>query len=238
MHRTQDASRKHPQPPLGQRVGTALKQLGSDIFYALCQLTSAVVFRMCFRIRVHGLQYCPKSGPLLVVSNHISEWDPVFLGCLLPWQVHWLAKIQLFNLWHGRMHGFFRMMHCVPVDRDKADLAAIKQVVRLLKDSRPVVIFCEGGVRRDERSLLGDTPELKGGAAAIAKMAKCPILPVLINGTFAAYKKRNWLGRRRLLEMVVGPVFELDDHDRERATESIMAHLLALKPQLVQQRPA
>ena len=182
------------------------------------------------------MEHCPAEGPLLVACNHLSEWDPPFLGCYLPWQVHWMAKVELFELMGGRMNGFFRMLHCVAVDRSKSDLAAIKHVVHLLKGSRPIVVFAEGGVRRDEGSILGAKPVLKEGAGILAVLSGAPVLPVVLNGTFGAYSWRKWLsGRRHILEIVVGPVFQVSSRDRGEATKEILEHMVALKPQLAQQ---
>lgn len=215
-----------------------IRQYLSDIVYGFFRALLIVLFRGFFWVKLSGSAHCPKSGgPLLVVSNHVSEWDPPFLGSFLPWQVNWLAKVELFELLGGWMNRFFRMLHCVPVDREKADLSAIKEVVRLLRGKRPVVVFAEGGVRMDESSLLGSSPMLKEGAASMALLSDCPILPVLLNGTISLYDRRKWFFRRRTLEIVIGPVFELKTKDRVEATQTILHHLLALKPQLEQQTP-
>ncbi len=205
----------------------------SDLFYAFCRVSLWGVFHLLFRVRVVGVENCPREGgPLLVVSNHLSEWDPPFLGTFVPWQVHWLAKVELFELAGGRMNGFFRTLHCVPVDREKTDFSAVKEVVRLLRGRRPVVIFAEGGTRTDETSLLGSAPELKEGAASMAILAGCPVLPVLLNGTFALYDWRNWL-RRPVLELVIGPAYRPASRDRAEATAEMMRRLLELKPRLL-----
>ncbi len=220
---------------LNTRFMPKFRQCLSDLFYQFCKTVLRWSFRLCFRVRVSGLEHCPKTGPLLVVCNHISEWDPPFFGSSLPWQVNWMAKTELFQLWGGRMQGFFRLLHCIPVDREKADPSTVKQTVKLLKGKRPVVIFAEGGVRTDETSLLGKTPQLKEGAAAMAILSGAPILPVLLNGTIQAYKGRNWLFRGQTLEVVIGPVFRLETRNRAEATDVILHRLLELKPMLKRQ---
>lgn len=206
--------------------------------YWLFQRILYVMFRLFFRVRVTGVQNCPREGPLLVVCNHLSEWDPPFLGTFVPWQVHWVAKVELFRWFGGWFDGFLRMLHCVPVNREKADLAAVKTVVKLLKGKRPVWVFAEGGIRTDEGSALGAKPELKEGAAIMATISGAPILPILVNGTAAIYHRKNWrLFHKRTLEVAIGPVFQPQGRDREVVTRQILAHMLALKPQLEQQTP-
>jgi 1-acyl-sn-glycerol-3-phosphate acyltransferase len=217
--------------------GAKLRQFLSDVVYGLFRFLLQVIFHCCFRVRVVGLENCPPKGPLLVVCNHISDWDPPFLGSVLPWQVYWLAKVELFDLVSGRMNPFFRTLHCIPVNREKADLSAVKQIVKLLKGSRPVVVFAEGGIRHEETSLLGVTPELKEGAATMALLSGAPILPVLLTGTRSLYKGKSWRTfRRHELEVVIGPVFQLTHRDRAEATEEIKQKMLALKPLLKKQQ--
>jgi 1-acyl-sn-glycerol-3-phosphate acyltransferase len=214
-----------------------LRQCLSDLVYAFFKFSLNIIFRLRFKVRVLGRENLPSHGPLLVAANHLSEWDPPFLGSFLPWQVHWVAKVELFELLNGKMNFFFRMLHCIPVDREKADLAAIRQVVKVLKEPRPVLVFAEGGVRTDDTSLLGTRPELKEGAAMMALLSKTKILPILINGTVSLYDWRTWFSfRRQLLEVVIGPVFELSDKDRAKATQEILANLLRLKPLLKQKQ--
>lgn len=215
-----------------------LRQFLSDMVYGFFQQTLRwIIFPSCFRVRVVGLEHCPSQGPLLVVCNHVSDWDPPFLGSALPWQVHWLAKVELFELLNGKMNSFFRTLHCIPVDREKADLSAVKQIVKLLKETRPVVVFAEGGIRQDETSLLGSHPELKEGAATMALLADAPLLPALLTGTKSLYQGRKWLTfRRHELELVIGPVFRLSSRDRSQATEEIKQKMLALKSSLNKQQ--
>jgi 1-acyl-sn-glycerol-3-phosphate acyltransferase len=204
-----------------------------DAVYFVFRAILIATFRALFRVRVTGRDRCPRRGPLLVVSNHLSEWDPPFLGSFLPWQVHWLAKVELFELLGGRMDGFFRTLHCVPVDREKADFSAVKEIARLLRGPRPVVVFAEGGTRTDETSLLGAAPALKEGAASMALLGGSPpILPCLLTGTLALHDWRNWLLRRPLLEIVIGEPFTLETRDRAQATRQVLERLLALKPLL------
>ncbi len=205
--------------------------------YGIFKFILQVILPIFFRMRVVGQEHCPREGgPLVVISNHLGEWDPPILGSHLPWQVHWLAKVELFELLGGWMNGFMRMLHCVPLERDKADLSAIKTCVRLARGQRPLLVFAEGGVRLDETSILGSMPQLKEGAAIIAIAAGCPVLPVVLNGTRAAFQWKNWLLLRRpMIEIVIGPVFQIEGRDRQRATEQMLARLLELKTQLKQQ---
>src|SRR3989338_7833501 len=92
--------------------GRKIRQYLSDIVYGFFRALLIILFRVFFRVKLSGSTHCPKNGgPLLIVSNHLSEWDPPFLGSFLPWQVNWLAKVELFELLGGWMNVFFRTLH-------------------------------------------------------------------------------------------------------------------------------
>ena len=72
----------------------------------------------------------------------------------------------------------------------------------------------------------------------MAIMSHAPILPILLNGTVATYHLKNWhLFKKRTLEIVIGPVFQIEGRDRDEVTRQILTKLLELKPKLEQQTP-
>ncbi|MDD2709385.1 MAG: lysophospholipid acyltransferase family protein [Verrucomicrobiae bacterium] len=211
----------------------------SRAFYAVSRIFSFVVLRTFFRVRVVGRENCPPGGgPLIIACNHLSEWDPPLLGTSVPWQLTWVAKVELFELLDGRANLFFDLLHCISLDREKVDLSTMRHAVQSARQQRPLVVFAEGGIKHDETSVLGSTPQIKEGAATIALMAKCPILPAVLNGTMAAYDWRNWVFLRRpLMELVIGRPFTPSSRDRAAATGEILGRMVELRGQLQTKSP-
>jgi 1-acyl-sn-glycerol-3-phosphate acyltransferase len=88
------------------------------------------------------------------------------------------------------------------------------------------VIFPEGGVRLGEDSAVHGSGMFKEGAAALARIAQAPVLPVLLAGTRAPYDWRNWFFRRPVISIHFGEPFHLDKHaPREQATELLRRHM-------------
>ena len=48
------------------------------------------------RLEVHGAENIPKTGPLVIASNHLSLLDPPVIGVAAPRKVHFMAKRELF----------------------------------------------------------------------------------------------------------------------------------------------
>ena len=124
--------------------------------------------------KVLGKEAVPPRGPLLVVSNHLSNVDPPLLGASLPRRLYFLAKRGMFK---GPVAPFLRAYGAFPLDRDGHDVAALRWSLRLLQEEQVLVLFPEG-----TRSPKGLGPALPG-IAMLAVRSQAPILPVAITGT-------------------------------------------------------
>lgn len=197
-----------------------LRQTAFWFFYGVAKGLLAPLLRLAFRMQLHGRTDVPRTGGLLVVCNHISVCDPPFVGAFIPRPVYWLAMEELFK------HRFFgplaRCLRCIPVNRQKGDSSAVREAVRRLRAGDCVVIFPEGGVREGENSALHGNGEFKEGAAAIARLAHVPVLPVVVAGTRAAYDWRNWFFRRPPITIRFGGTFLLPEHaSRQQASDTL-----------------
>jgi len=136
-----------------------------------------------FRPQAEGARHIPESGPVLLVANHQSFSDSIFMPLLTPRPVKFLAKAEYFTGggFKGRLSaGFFKGVGSVPIDRAgaKAADAALKTALRLLEQGQIVGLYPEGTRSPDGRLYKGRT-----GAARIALTAGCPVLPCAISGT-------------------------------------------------------
>ena len=60
--------------------------------YNVVKLIASVVFRLVYRIEVHGKENITKEGRLVLCSNHINNLDPILISIVFPRQVCWMAK--------------------------------------------------------------------------------------------------------------------------------------------------
>lgn len=134
------------------------------------------MIRPFISLTVHGLERVPKTGSFLVVCNHLHNADPILLEMALPRSVHLMAKQELFRNpilgWLVRRTGAF------PVNRGRADRAALRHAEALLGSGIPVGMFPEG-TRSKSWTLQAAYP----GAGLIALRSGAPILPAAIFGT-------------------------------------------------------
>jgi 1-acyl-sn-glycerol-3-phosphate acyltransferase len=96
------------------------------------------------RLKVEGLEALPESGPVLVVGNHDSHWDPVMVGiaALKRRQIKALAKSAL---WKVRgLAPVLNGMGQIPIERDAGDAGALARAVEELRSGSCIGVFPEG----------------------------------------------------------------------------------------------
>lgn len=165
-------------------IGTALYVVGRAIVrLGLAVLTDA---------RLEGEERIPRSGPLLVVANHVSLTDPPLLAALFPRRLAFLAKEELF---HPALWGWaFRAAGMIPVRRGRPERGVLEEALGVLRAGGALAVFPEGRRSRDG-VLLPAEP----GVGLLAVRSGALVLPVAVLGTEGLDRPAGWLGRPRLV---------------------------------------
>ena len=158
------------------------------VWYDINYTGSLAAFCLAWRLRTYGRTRVPRTGPLLVVSNHESFLDPPAVGASLPRRAFYFARKTLFRpAWFG---AYLRSIHAVSVDQVGVAKEGLQAVLTLLKAGEAVVVFPEG-----ERTYTGEMQPLKPGIHLLIKRMSVPILPVGIAGAFEAFPRTRKLPR-------------------------------------------
>ncbi|MCL4304570.1 1-acyl-sn-glycerol-3-phosphate acyltransferase [bacterium] len=164
------------------------------LFYATVSLFSRCMFKALFGVRVTGMDRLPKTGPLLICSNHRSNLDPPLLGGFLKREVHFFAKAELFrNRLAGRL---LRKLNAFPVRRGQLDKSAMSACMKILGRSNALVFFPEGTRAPADGFLVP-----KFGVGWILRKTRADVLPIYLHGTANAKLFRF---PRPQLEIVIG----------------------------------
>ena len=132
--------------------------------------------RLLLGMRLHGVDRVPRTGSLLVVSNHLHNADPVLVSIACPRPLHFMAKEELLTVpVIGRI---IRWGGSFPIARGKADRKAIRMAVARLDQEIAVGMFPEG-----TRSRTWQMNKALTGAGLVAIMGKARIQPCAITGT-------------------------------------------------------
>lgn len=133
------------------------------------------------RLEVEGRGNVPEDRAVLLAATHRSHADSMAIGAALSRPVHFLGDVRLTG-W-PIVGPLLPSLGMVPLDRGRADSAAIERVVALLADPATcLVVYPEGTRSRD-----GRVHRLRGGLARIAAATGVPVVPVAAVGTERAW---------------------------------------------------
>ena len=134
------------------------------------------LLRTYFRGHIYGAANMPPSGPVLVVANHASDFDPPIVSSCVRRPVSYMAKQELFKV--PVFSTAIRLYGAYPVQRGGSARGAIRAALDQLEQGWAVGVFLQGTRTRD-----GRIPAPKLGAAMIAAKAQVPLVPVSLWGT-------------------------------------------------------
>lgn len=151
--------------------------------YTILHAVVPPLAKVIWRPTVTGLENVPRTGAVILASNHLSFADSLVIPIVAPRKVHFLAKSDYFR--GGGVKGtlqkaWFEGMGMLPVDRDdpKAALGSLDTALEVLGRGEAFGLYPEGTRSRDGRLYRGRT-----GVAHLALTAGVPVVPVGITGT-------------------------------------------------------
>lgn len=207
----------------------------SDFWRAVVTGVARRIVGPALPLRVSGTENVPPDGPLIVVSNHLSNADPPILIIACPRPLFFMGKAELFRnpalAWLVRKFGGF------PVERGTADRAALRHALRVLNQGIALGIFPEGG-----RSKTGAMRPGLSGVGLLALQSGAPVLPVGLTGTEVYPVNGDWPlrrppGRPRGVGVSFGEPFQVPKYvdgkrvTADEATKLIMTRVAELLPE-------
>lgn len=153
------------------------------MLYAVMRSMIAPVARVLYRPTVEGLENVPRTGPVILASNHLSVVDSVLIPLLAGRPVSFLTKAEYFEgrKLHQRLTGaFLGALGHVPVKRGagRASLAALDVATEVLTAGNAFGIYPEG-----TRSLDGNLHRGHTGVAQLTLTTGAPVVPMALIGT-------------------------------------------------------
>jgi 1-acyl-sn-glycerol-3-phosphate acyltransferase len=175
-------------------------------WYGLGYWSSGLILLLGHSMRIFGHHRVPKTGPLLVIANHESFYDPILAGMGMGRKVAFMARKTLYK--SRALARFMERVGTFAVDQEGTGLDGIKTALKKLQAGEIVVVFPEG-----TRTPDGKMQPFLPGVALLVRRAKVPVVPVGIGGAYDAWpihaKKPRWgplwgLPKKEAIAVVIG----------------------------------
>ncbi|MDC0035752.1 1-acyl-sn-glycerol-3-phosphate acyltransferase [Chloroflexi bacterium] len=200
------------------------------MLYSTCNLLQKITLNFFCNFEVLGKENIPPVGPLIVVSNHLSNIDPSIVAVSVSRRLKFMAKSTLFAgpfistllKWYG----------AYPLKRDRIDVASFKWALSQLREDGAILIFPEG--TRSNGSMI----KAKAGVARLVQMSDATILPIAITGTESIGNVLRVVNPTGNIKVNIGSPFSLpkidgptDSNILKSMTDLIMERISILLPE-------
>lgn len=187
-------------------------------WYAFFKACLWIFSKLVARVHVEGLENIPRRGPFLVVANHQSFLDPIFIQSHMPRAPHTLTKSTQFA---GGFWGWvLPRLQAIPTRRYRVDPQVVRTVLRRLEEGEGVCIYPEG-----ERTWDGAMQPLRRGTIRLLLKAGVPIVPCGTAGSFDVLPRWSRTLKRQDVWLRFGEPLELGAHDdraeRDRRVDEV-----------------
>lgn len=198
---------------------------------------------------MEGLEHVPRSGPAIVIGNHLSYFDPFahsYFVVRAGRRPRFLAKAELFEV--PLLRTALRGLRQIPVRRGTGDQAPLEEATRAIERGEVVVIYPEG---TSTAGGPGFTPGRgKTGTVRLALATGAPVVPVATWGgqyvwrrgsfRFPEFGRPIWLRAAEPIDVRAraGGAVDVEDHEAVRAlTDELMGELAGLVASLREAYP-
>lgn len=175
-----------------------------SVLWKLAQVLCRILTTLLFDLKVYGLKNVPRTGGVLLVSNHQSYLDPVLVGVRLPRPLSYMARSGLFE--NRFLGALIRWLNAFPVRQGEGDVGAVRETIARLQEGHALNIYPEGS-RTEDGGLL----PMEKGVGLVVRRAKVPVVPLVLDGSFQAWPKGRIIFRPAKIRMLYGKPMNLSD---------------------------
>lgn len=130
-----------------------------------------LILRILFRLKLVGQDRLPSTGPAIILSNHVSFLDAIFLYAYLPSGTYFVINTSIAS----KISVILKWINHVTVD--PLNPYSLKKVITILKEGHIVVIFPEGRI-----TTTGNLMKVYSGVGFIAGKTGATLCPVIFLG--------------------------------------------------------
>ena len=143
--------------------------------------------RVFYKTTFIGFNKIPKSGPVVLIANHVSYVDGVMIQAACGRPVRYIIDEYIYNM--PLVHYFMKLNRAIPILPKKESVkAALDTVSQGLEQGDIICIFPEG-----QLTYTGNLGRFKPGVEWIVERDPVPVYPVAIRGLWGSVFSRKYL---------------------------------------------
>jgi 1-acyl-sn-glycerol-3-phosphate acyltransferase len=200
------------------------------VVYQIGYNVSKLIAKTCFAFKVVHRERIIEEGGVILAMNHQSYLDPPLAGISCKRPIHFLARKTLLD-W-PILGPFFPGLNVIPVDQERADMSALKAVIKLVRAGECTVVFPEGS-RTPDGELLPAQP----GLGLIIAKTLAPVVPMRIFGARDAFPRGGKPRIGKPITLVVGEPMRFTEADLQgsgrelyqKLSERVMERIAAIQ---------
>ncbi len=186
--------------------------------------------RTFFDYRVIHRERIIEDGPAILAMNHESYLDPPLAGIACRREIYYLARKTLLKA--PLLGPLLPAMNVIPIDQERADMSALKVLIKIIRAGHCSVVFPEGS-----RTLDGQLQPAQPGIGLVIAKTLAPVVPMRIFGAHEAFPRGGKPRPFTPITLVVGaPIYftkaDLVGEGRElyqSLSERVMSHIAVLQ---------
>ena len=167
----------------------------------------------------YTFELAPKvEGPCLILSNHVTDFDPVLVGLSFPEHMYYVAGENVMRM------GFLsklatRYGSIIQRIKGTTDAEAALQILRTLKKGRNVCMFAEGN-----RTFTGETLPIAPATAKLVRLSRSTLITYRIQGGYLTTPR--WSAHRRKGRVFGAAVGVYTPEELKKMSETEISELL------------
>lgn len=194
-------------------------------FYYILKGVATLWQKIFYPLKVYGKENIAKEGKKIIICNHLSKMDVMYVELIFKGKTNFLAKKEWFD--SKPRSWLFKKLGGIPIDREHADIDSLRKCMVLLNEGGRLCIFPEGTRNKNDTNIA----KAHGGAAMLAVKTQTQIIPVNIYDRSKPFRKNYiYVGKPFDLSEFYGKRF--DKEASEQTTQILSEQLLSAQKKL------
>lgn len=147
------------------------------------RIVAWVLTHTLYRFRKQGLERIPENGAAVLVSNHVSYVDALFIYAASRRPVRFVMHV---GFYVPGLRWLFRMAGVIPIDSGRKNPVLLQRafaaIEETLKEGGLICLFPEGRLTRS-----GQIDEFRPGVEKIVAKTPVPVVPLALRGLWGSY---------------------------------------------------